>query len=169
MTTLAIVVGAVLLCVLAGYVYMVWGGLKEEWRPPELRNARLIMVEKDLFTQAPYPIAGRPDQVFKLRNGRLMPVEYKNRDYFRVHQTDIAEISLQAWLLRRHGKRTAEYGYIAIRHRKTHERRAMPVQLMDDAACEALIQRYLSIIEGTRVAQRCEPPKCKGCGHYRYC
>ena len=139
------------------------------WRPPELKNAKLVMIEKDLFTRNPYAIAGRPDRVFQLQNRLLMPVEYKTRNYFRVHLTDIAEISMQAWLLRKTGRRTAEYGYITIRHRQTHERRSLPVDLWDDRRCEAMIQRYLDITNGRRAARKCDPRRCKGCGHRSYC
>ena len=139
------------------------------WRPAELQDARLVMVEKDLFTRAPFAIAGRPDQVYRLPNGAHVPVDLKNRDHTRAYATDIAELSLQAWLLRRNGKRTAGYAYVALRNRTSGAMDAIRVNLWNDAQCETTIARYHDLMAGRVMPRRCEERKCSGCGHQRYC
>jgi CRISPR-associated exonuclease Cas4 len=68
---------------------------------------------------------GRPDQVYRMHDGFHVPVELKNRDQDRVYETDIAEISLRAWLLIRNGKKTTAYGYMAINSRDNGKRQAI--------------------------------------------
>ena len=147
-----------------------WSGrASRNWRPDALHDAKLIMVERDLYTRSPYPIAGRPDQVFQLPDGQLVPVEFKTRNHHRVYETDIAELSLQAWLLRQNGRRTANHAYVAISNRDTRRRVAVRVTLWDTDRCEATIARYLALIAGEAVPRPCAPNKCGGCGHRARC
>ena len=139
------------------------------WLPNELQSAKLAFVEKDFFTATPYRIAGRPDQVYRLPNGSFVPVELKTRAQNRVFDTDVAELSLQAWLLRQKNKRTARHGYVAILNTTTHENTALRVDLWDDERCEAAIARYLDLMAGRAMPRKCGRQKCKGCGHTAYC
>lgn len=169
MTYLALGVGGVALIAVIGFVLLVWRGFAQNWRPEELKRGRVVMVEKDLYLDGAFPLAGRPDQVYRLPNGLHVPVENKNRDFHRVYETDVAELSLQAWMLRRLGMPTAAHGYVAANNRKTGERKALKVQLGDDQYCERLIRRYLDLIEGRVEARRSRGKKCDSCGHRRRC
>lgn len=169
MTYLALGVGGVALIAVIGFVLLVWRGFAQNWRPEELKRGRVVMVEKDLYLDGAFPLAGRPDQVYRLPNGLHVPVENKNRDFHRVYETDVAELSLQAWMLRRLGMPTAAHGYVAANNRKTGERKALKVQLGDDQYCERLIRRYQDLIEGRVEARRSRGKKCDNCGHRRRC
>jgi len=163
--------GLVLLAMFAGlfFAFMVWRGFTQNWRPEDLKAGKVVLVEKNLFTNAPYAIVGRPDQVYRMPNGLHVPVENKNRDFHRVYETDIAELSLQAWLLRLNGMPTASYGYVAANSRKTGKRKALKVELRGDAYCEGLIRRYLDLIEGRAAARASRGRKCDTCGHRQAC
>ena len=154
---------------IAVWVGMVWRGVSQDWLPEDLKAGRLVNVEEDLTTDEPYAVVGRPDQVYRLATGLHVPVELKNRDKHTVYETDIAEISLRAWLLRMNGKPTAEHGYMAINSRGTGKRVAMKVDLRDDAFCEALIQRHIALIQGQAVPRKSRGAKCKSCGHLARC
>lgn len=158
-----------LLIAITAFVFMVWHGFAQNWRPADLKAGKVVLVEKNLFTNAPFAVVGRPDQVVRLPNGQHVPVENKNRDFHRIYETDIAELSLQAWLLRLNGMPTASYGYVAANSRKTGERRALKVELRGDAYCEGLIRRYLDLIEGRVKAKASRGRKCDTCGHRSVC
>lgn len=159
----------VVLLIAGAFAFMVWRGFTQNWRPADLKAGKVVLVEDDLFTNAPYPVVGRPDQVYRMPNGLHIPVENKNRDFHRVYETDIAELSLQAWLLRLNGMPTASYGYVAANSRKTGVRKALRVELRGDAYCEGLIRRYLDLIEGRVKARASRGRKCDTCGHRRVC
>lgn len=155
--------------VLAGWTFMVWRGFTQNWLPPELAAGQVAQVERNLFINAPFPVVGRPDQVYRLPDGLHVPLENKNRDAPRVYETDIAQLSLQAWLLRLNGLETAPFGFVAINSRKTRERRAVRVELRDDAYCEQLVARYIDITERRTKARKSRGRKCNTCGHRLVC
>ena len=154
---------------LAWWLYMAWPGLSQDWLPEDLKAGKLVNVEEDLTTDEPYPVIGRPDQVYRLATGLHVPVELKNRDSYTVYDTDIAEVSLRAWLLRKNGRATAAHGYVAINNRKTGKREAQRVELGDDAFCEQLIRRYIEVTMGHATPRMAHRGKCKSCGHRSRC
>jgi len=154
---------------LAIWLLMVWKGLTQDWLPLELKGAKLVNIEEDLAIDLPYPVVGRPDQVYQLSDGLHVPVELKNRDHVRIYKTDIAEISLRAWLLRMNGKQTASFGFMAINSRGNRKRKTIKVELRNDVFCERLIERYIALIEGTDYPHRSEGAKCKTCSHKLRC
>ena len=150
---------------LAWWLYMAWPGLSQDWLPDDLKAGKLVRVEEDLTADEPEPVIGRPDQVYRLATGLHVPVELKNRDSFAVYVTDIAEISLRAWLLRKNGMPTAGHGYVVINNRKTSKREAQSVELENDAFCERLIHRYIDLVTGRAKPRMAHQGKCKSCGH----
>jgi CRISPR/Cas system-associated exonuclease Cas4 (RecB family) len=134
-----------------------------------LKDANLVYVEHNFFVDAPFPVVGRPDQVYRLSDGRHVPLENKNRNSYRVYDGDVAQLSLQAWLLRELGKPTADFGLLAINHRQSGKRQAVRVPLWNDAACEQLIARYLALKEGKVLPRKSSGPKCTSCGHRTLC
>lgn len=139
------------------------------WLPSELNAARLIAVEVDISIDRPYRMSSRPDRIYRTRNGVLVLAELKNRDGFAIHQTDIAEISLRAWMLRCRGKQTAWHGYVVIRDRRTGVRRAKRVELLGDDECIALVERYRAITESGARPRKASGRKCQGCAHLARC
>jgi len=154
---------------LAAWVFMAWRGMSQDWLPEDLKAGKLVNVEEDLTTDEPYPVIGRPDQVYRLTNGLHVPLELKNRDKFTVYDTDIAEISLRGWLLRKNGRPTAPHGYMVINNRKDGKREAIRVALRDNAFCEQLIRRYIDVTVGAAVPRLAHRSKCKSCGHHGRC
>lgn len=146
-----------------------WRGIFQGWMPDELRTARIVMVEKAVRIRSPYRIAGRPDRVYLIAGIGHIPVEYKNRDEHRVYDTDVAQLSLQAWALRQAGLSTGTFGYVVVNRRKTRERKAIKVPLKDDAFCVALIERYLALRAGKALPHKRRGAKCRSCGHRHYC
>ena len=154
---------------LALWVAMIWRGIAQDWLPDDLRAGRLVSVEEDLIVDGPYGVVGRPDQVYRLATGLHVPVELKNRDKHVVYETDLAEISLRAWLLRKNGKPTATHGYVAINSRVNGRRVAKRVDLRDDVFCESLIERYISLVHGGATPRKSRGAKCRTCGHASRC
>lgn len=174
----------------AVWTLLVWRGFTQVWLPEELKAASLVLVEKNIVIDMSFPaigrrldqlgrgcdelgrsfgMVGRPDQVYRLANGDHVPLENKNRDDHRVYDTDIAQLSLQAWLLRQTGKPTASFGYVVINSRRTRQRKSIRVDLYADAVCVRIIQRYLDVTEGRAVAKKNRGGKCKSCGHRPEC
>lgn len=153
----------------AVWMFMVWRGFAQNWLPPELAAGKVAHVERNIFINAPFPVVGRPDQVFRLSGGLHVPLENKSRDAHRIYETDIAQLSLQAWLLRLNGLDTAPFGFVAINNRKTRVRRALRVELRDDAYCEQLVARYIEITEHRTKARKSRGRKCNSCGHRTKC
>lgn len=142
-----------------------WRSREGAWLPQELKGGRLVMVEEDLFLEYPYKIACRADRVYANGYGLLVPVEFKNRDGFRAFITDIAQLSLQAWVLRQKGWPTAEYGYVVIRQRGSARHTAVRVELFGNNYCEALIERHFALKRGLVTARKITGSRCLSCGH----
>lgn len=169
-TTVLVLIGLLALWALWFAARLLFGGMVETWRPAELRGARLVMVERDLFAgSGELALAGRPDRVYRTRANLHVPVEYKTRYGFRLYETDCAQLSLQAWQLRRTGRATGPTGYVVVSEQGSRKRRALAVQLGDDAYCEALMRRYHALRRNGNDAQRNTGPKCKTCGHRAHC
>lgn len=155
---------------LAVWLALVWRGFSQDWLPDELKDAKVAQVEKNLRADFPsHFITGRPDQVYRLPSGLHVPLENKNRDGHQVFETDTAQLSLQAYLLRLNGLQTAPFGYVAINSRRDGLRRAMRVDLRDDAYCERLIARYFDLIDGRAAPRKSRGRKCSTCGHRQPC
>lgn len=151
------------------FAFLIWRRQTQDWRPLDLKEGKVVMVEEKLYVEHPYRIIGRPDQVVQRADGLHVPVDAKNREAYRVYPTDVAELSLQAWMLRRHGLKTAGHGYLAVTHRETGQRRALRVTLGDDRYCEQLIERYFLLMEGRVPARRMTGRKCVSCGQRERC
>lgn len=158
-----------LLIAALGIALLVLWWKQEGWLPDELRQGELVGVEKSLTVTAPFLVTGRPDRVYRLASGAHTPLEFKNRDTVRLFESDRAQLSLQAWLLRRNDKPTAPHGYLVVRARKTGKKFALKVDLGEDAYCERLIRRYLALREGRVKPTKAKDPRCNTCPHNGNC
>jgi CRISPR/Cas system-associated exonuclease Cas4 (RecB family) len=142
------------------------------WRIEALRDAKLISAEKDF--EGTYhgtfkrKIKGRPDQVYRLQNGMCVVVELKTRNHFEVYNTDRAQLSLYAYVLRLNGRSTADYGYVVIQHRKTGHKKTLKVELHDDAWAVQTLERYVELQRGSEPTFNITP-KCNHCSHQVRC
>ena len=139
------------------------------WLPNELKDATLAFNEHTIYTNQPYRIVGRADRIYRLPSGGYVPLEYKTRLNNNKYPEDIAELSLQAWQLRRENKQTEGYGFVVVKNTFTGKRTSFRVDLKGDAYCQALIERHLAIKARTVPAKKSLGPKCKACGHSERC
>lgn len=145
------------------------------WLPPELHYARILAVEEDMHCRVEVPgygfirIFGRPDQVYQLPNGLCVPLEFKNRNRPRPEKTDADQLTLQAWMLRRHGYQTAPFGVVVFRLWGTEKRHAVVVPLAGDVYALYLLQRYLDISTGAAAPTKANDGRCDACGHAGVC
>lgn len=179
-----LLIGVGLLLAVLLYAYIRISG--NDWLPQELRAAKVLAVEQDavvdvpssswgerggrgVIAQRPIQLSGRFDQAYVLETGEVVSVEYKNRNGHVVYDTDVAQLSLQAWQLRRQGKRTALFGFVVTRNRFNGQRKAHKVVTFDDDKCVDLIQRYLDVYLGQVKPHRMVGRKCDSCGHKERC
>lgn len=143
--------------------------------PPELAHARLVYSERTLHADHPVPLVARVDQVYRTREGVLVPVETKRRRWLKVYEADVIELSVQATVLansphsRRLGKTVAAFGYVRVA-RPGHPPRYLRTPLLDARQVSALHQRYFALHAGA------EPPRttesaglCRQCGQLSRC
>ena len=148
--------------------------LKNEWRrmPAELRTATLFASERDLSVVLDGDrIPVRPDQVYRVKIGNLVPVETKTRNGRAVYQYDVIELSLQRLALMERGLPVSNYGYVRLVPRdKDPVPQYRQVDLLDKSKVEALYRRYQGILAGDiRPDHQANPRACAGCGHRRVC
>lgn len=110
-------------------------GTKMHWfhnesMPRELRSARLILNEAVISTDEPKRIRGQVDQGFRTKKGLLVLVDTKTRSHHQVHQKDVEQLSLYAYILRsNHVRDVARHGYVRTvvftdnEHRSVHYHR----------------------------------------------
>lgn len=158
-----------LLIAAAGAALMIATWPRKSWLPEELRRAEAVWVEKRLTVEAPFWVVGRLDRVYRLAGGTHTPLEFKNRNTTRLFESDRAQLSLQAWLLRKSGKPTTEHGWLVVQERKSKQKRALKVDLGDDAYCERLIRRYLAVRDGQLQPVKADDARCNACAHKAIC
>lgn len=148
--------------------------------PPELKAGRLIMVEQEIYVERPHKISARLDQVYEIMykgKTHLVPADFKTRATNRVYDTDVAEVSLQAWMLRNCAgskkHHVAPFGYILIHN--TTDKRMYPKKftLLSDQECENMIERYFDLVNPREYAVPTPLPasskKCVACSHKKRC
>lgn len=121
--------------------------LARERMPDELVSARLLASERHFRCERPVALAGAPDQIYGLADGRAVLVETKRRPRPEVHDADIAQLSAYRLLLA--GQRAfrdgdlAGYGYLRlVTARGVVYRR---VALWDAGRVVALHRRYWAL------------------------
>jgi hypothetical protein len=143
---------------------------RDLWLPPELRGATCVFVETELTTTFEgKEFVGRLDRGYEMSDASFIPLEFKTRKNFKVYDTDIAELSLQAWLLRKTGRAARYEGFVVVQHNTTRQRKCFKVPLWDDQRCQSQIQRHLAIKEQKAVAQKNKGGRCFSCGHRLTC
>jgi len=71
--------------------------------PNILNGASCFMNEVNIKTLLPVPLHGRVDQVFILKDGRLIILDTKVRDRIKVYPSDIVQLSVYAVILKYNG------------------------------------------------------------------
>lgn len=159
----------ILAIALALWGAFVWRALDRTWLPGELKTAKIIFSEHTLRIEHPYRVSGRFDRAYQLQGGEIVPTEYKNHDQVRAYPSDVTQLALYGWLLRKNGHQTTPYGFVIVNDRKGKIRRAIRVALPDDAAAERAVARYLALIDGRAEPRKSAGRKCGSCGHRDKC
>jgi CRISPR-associated exonuclease Cas4 len=149
--------------------YFAKGTVTETWLPGELHRAQLQIVETTYKTEQPYRIAAKPDRAYRLPSGELVLMELKTRPGIRVFDTDIAELSLQAWVLRSLGERVKDHAYVAVLKHRSSRPKPERVSLLDDKACLKLIERCLELKTGAARPRSNASKHCLTCAYQTEC
>lgn len=173
MQTLAIVIFFII-ALLAGAIFIVsrrsgfrrWK--KAESLPEELAQSKLWASEKEIACRRPMRLRGRVDQVYRTRQGHLVPVDTKRRSRDVVYLSDRLQLSLYrvilmhrplSWLFPVY---VAEYGYIrlvtpdGVKYQRT--------ALLPLEEVTAYYNRYLDVLSG-----KVEPTLTKHTGICNQC
>ncbi|MCX7902435.1 MAG: PD-(D/E)XK nuclease family protein [Burkholderiaceae bacterium] len=153
------------------------GALTERLRdalPQELQAARLFINEPrfPIRRHRPYPVAARPDRVYRLPDGSLALLEIKTRAAHAVHPSDIAQLSVQryAMLGTRRLRNVLPTGYIATVSTVNASVRVHRVDLLSEQQTISLIARYDAVAGGREAPRWPEDlARCRGCPHRQRC
>jgi CRISPR/Cas system-associated exonuclease Cas4 (RecB family) len=147
--------------------------LDQENMPAILAQARLVYSEKYLRIRRPQALCGVVDQVYKLANSTLCPIDTKTRNYLRVFESDIIQLSVYAYILRHRRRwfmrpRVTPFGFIRIQlPNKVHYAK---VTLYDDENVTRLVSRYKTLQAGKRAPQHSQNPAfCRQCAYLGAC
>lgn len=119
---------------------------KRSQLPTELGDARLVMNESPISIKHPIALHGTVDQVVELPDRSLVVIDSKTRRQQRVFSSDIAQVSLYAFMLRQLGHRVNGQGMIRVV--TPGKVQFHPVSLLDDNACLGLYRRHQQISAG---------------------
>lgn len=133
--------------------------------PWRLRKAKLVLNEQDIYTHAPFPLHGRPDQVFLLPNGRCVVMDTKTCEQQEVFLADIIQLSVYRYILTHgYGQKVDPYGYVRLARiipGRAPRVRFRRVRLLGDLAIHELWREYNAIRNGEY-----QPPcRCGGQFH----
>lgn len=136
----------------------------------ERGGAALTLNETNLAISAPVALSGRPDQVWRGKDGVLVIVDTKRRREARVFQSDRVRLSAYRFLLRQaprfRNDAFADHGFIRVEYDEGRAR-FDKVTLMSDDEIVSLHTRT----RGPYGEARLNPSKalCRGCGHRGRC
>ncbi|WP_407229578.1 hypothetical protein [Escherichia coli] len=128
-----------------------WAWWKSENMPYELRSATLFLSEQDISTTQPVPMHGRVDQVYKAKNGVLIPLDTKLRQVNHIYESDIIQLSVYRVILSHKYKApVAKYGYVrtVVETADGDRVRYIKTNLLSEKEVVKLWHRYQSIRSG---------------------
>lgn len=131
--------------------------------PKHLHSAKLAMSEQDIACSF---LHGRLDRAYWYE-GRLVLLEFKTRSRPVVYPSDVAELSLQAWILRQNKKKVSSIAYVVIVQPKSKV--VKMVKLLSDEQCLKLYNRYFELKHNPSTAKKANNAKCNSCGYRAIC
>jgi CRISPR/Cas system-associated exonuclease Cas4 (RecB family) len=141
-----------------------------QWLPVELHDAELMGSEKMFSCLRPLAITVRIDRAYRARDGTLTLIEFKRRAVCRVHSADVAELSVQRYVLQRAGHAVNRRAYVVVVPPDGARSRALPVELEDEQRVEHRAARLRAILDGrARPNGPLQAAVCRGCGHRDVC
>lgn len=128
--------------------------------PQALRSATVFLNEEEVSTRLPVPLHGIADQVFKTSRGKLIVVDTKTRENFRVYTSDIIQLSVYGLILsvKYQGQhKVSPHGYVRVVVGAGEAREQVgyiKVKLLPESQVVALWKKYQAI-KGRRVRAKC--------------
>lgn len=161
---------------LAFFLHLRWRQLgryhrrERQYMPTDLAEARLFASEKHFACDGRYPLSARVDQVYLAKSGLLYPTETKTRRIPVVYDSDIIELSAQAYVLKQLGHRVSPHGYVRLVLTGQREPTYMKVPLLTEGHVEHLHRHFHDIRRGA-VKPRGASSRglCNSCGHEPTC
>lgn len=124
------------------------------------------MLERFLKITDPIPLCGKPDVVWKTRNGTLIVGDYKSRENQQVYESEVIQLSVYKLLIEKtQNKPVADYGFIHFKNRYMKK-----VHLMKETEIIALYHSYWDVINGEVEACIANNENyCQYCSHKHKC
>ena len=159
-------VATALLVIVLAYGWFFRGGNPPASMPAELAEAKLWLAERQIECETPVPLHGKPDQVFRLRNGKLVVIDVKTRS--RVFRSDIMQLSVYRTILCGMGEDVVDYGY--IRSVTADGERFLRRPLFETRVVVAAWHRHHELREkGAMPTRSSIAALCAKCGHRERC
>lgn len=126
---------------------VIFGAPKWSSLPHILDGAVCVLNERDIRCLHPIALHGKPDQLFRTKDGLYVLVDTKKRDQCRVFTCDQVQLSVYAFILRRQGHIIHPDGFIRI---PFDDGRVafLPVKLLSDETILKLHKQFLDIKSG---------------------
>ncbi|MFC1337329.1 MAG: hypothetical protein G8D89_20865 [gamma proteobacterium symbiont of Clathrolucina costata] len=109
-----------------------------------LEGAVCFMNEQNIKTLTPVPLHGRVDQVFKLRDGRLLILDTKVRERVKAYPSDIVQLTVYAIILKYQGHNVCPFALLRF-PLPDNKAAYLYVNLYPESKIIALYQRYQAI------------------------
>lgn len=139
-------------------------------RPPDLRDAELLYLEKRFDTSEPVRLSARLDRAYRMPSGLIVLLELKTRNVNRAFPSDVIQLSAQRLALERKSQQVvARHGYV-VAQMPDGAREAHRVQLVSGEAVVALVRRREAILAG-RINPRpaASVGVCRTCAYRSIC
>lgn len=141
-------------------------------RPPALRDAELVHMERLFRTSTPVGVVAKIDRAYRLPSGLLVLVELKTRGINQPSLSDVIQLSAQRMAVMGQTRQTvAGYAYVMV---KAPTGPSVPiahhVRLMTDEHVVALVRKREDILAG-RILPRwpISPKTCETCAFREEC
>ena len=139
-------------------------------RPPDLKDAELIYLEKRFDVSEPVRLSTRLDRAYRMPSGLIVLLELKTRSVNRAFPSDVIQLSVQRLALERKTRQVvANHGYV-VAQTPDGAREAHRVQLVSGEAVVALVRRREAILAG-RINPRpaASAGVCRTCAYRSIC
>ncbi|GMA99328.1 PD-(D/E)XK nuclease family protein [Pelosinus sp. IPA-1] len=124
------------------------------------------MLERFLKITDPIPLCGKPDVVWKTRNGILIVGDYKSRENQQVYESEVIQLSVYKLLIEKtQNIPVADYGFIHFKNKYMKK-----VHLMKETEIIALYHSYWDVVNGeVEACVASNENYCQYCSHKHKC
>jgi hypothetical protein len=141
------------------------------WRPPELKYAELVYVERLFRIRTPIRLVARVDGGYRQPDGSIVLLELKTRATNQAYFSDVIELSAQRVAIEgQTAKRVADYGYVLVHQPGSQRRTAHRVKLlMNDELMALAKRREVVLVSGDTADYSRAPGLCRECAFLSRC